>query len=90
MSWNYRVVRGLEPDGSKYYTIREGFYDSINETAPHSITAAPVYPGGATLCELRKDLALMLAAFDKVILEEWVYEDRTRESVHQQERRVPA
>ena len=65
MSWNYRVVRLIASDGSRYYQIREAYYDSPNDTHPHSITAEGVRPGGETWWSLRRDVALMLAAFDK-------------------------
>ena len=65
MSWNYRVVRCIEPDQSQYYEIREAYYASVNDTHPHSITERPARPGGETLLSLRRDVALMLAAFDK-------------------------
>lgn len=72
-TWNYRVVRSIEPDGSRYYTIREGHYDKPMDVRPVAITATAAYPGGTTLIELRKDLALMCAACDNAVLadEDW-------------------
>lgn len=69
MSWNYRVVRSCDSDGSPWYDIREAYYKDANTTHPHSITANGVRAGGETLLSLRKDLALMLAAFDKAPLD---------------------
>lgn len=75
MSWNYRVVRLTEPDGRHYYEIREAYYPDLKSERPWTITANSVRPGGSTLLELRKDLALMLAAFDKAPLNDADFPD---------------
>ena len=58
-------MRCVDSDKSTYYEIREAYYASVNDTHPHSITERPARPGGETLLSLRRDVALMLAAFDK-------------------------
>lgn len=64
MSWNYRVVRS-EEQGEVYYQIHEAYYDEpTTDTKPSRLTANAVRPGGSTLIELRKDIALMFSAFD--------------------------
>lgn len=67
MSWNYRIVRLTEPDGTHYYEIREAYY---KDGVARSITATGARPGGACLTELRKDLTLMEAAFNQAPLDE--------------------
>ena len=75
MSWNYRIVRSEEPDGSPYYEIREAFYHKPMDSTPHSIAATGVRAGGETLLTLRKDLALMCAAFDRPPLDAKYFQD---------------
>ena len=70
MSWNYRVVRkrvymGKTMNSEVRFAIHETYYDSDK---PVSITTDPMEPYGETLEELKNDLAYMVAALEKPVL----------------------
>lgn len=67
MTWNYRVFRGADPDGSPYYEIRETHYDAAG--AVNGWTAGGSAPMGETFRELINDLAWIMAALSKPILD---------------------
>ncbi|MCA1782025.1 MAG: hypothetical protein LC679_07580 [Intrasporangiaceae bacterium] len=78
MNWNHRVMRKTHDTGEVAYSIREVFYESDGEDAGKIIgwTADAMDPHGETLDELRADLARMLAACDRAVLDEDVLKAR--------------
>lgn len=77
MTWDYRIVRRSysDPDDgvSMQYDIHEAYYDDSNDSKPNLITVDGVPPTGETLQELKTDLAHMILAFDRPVLD---YETR--------------
>jgi len=67
MSWNYRVFRCANPDGSPYYEIREAYYDKDRKV--DGWTERGSAPMGDTFKELIGDLALIMAALSRPILD---------------------
>ena len=67
MSWNHRVMRTREPDGTYYHAIHEVYYRE--DGSIKAWTADPVHPGGASLKELHRDLVLFERAFTRHILD---------------------
>ncbi len=70
--WNYRVVRKAYPpdiNGERDYIlgIHEVYYDENGK--PDMVTEERMDAHGETLDELREDLAHMLLALDKPVLE---------------------
>lgn len=68
MSWNYRVFRCANPDGSPYYEMRETHYDKALKVDGWAESSAS--PMGETFKELINDLAWIIAALTKPILDE--------------------
>lgn len=68
MTWNYRVFRGADPDGSAYYEFRETHYDDNNEVTGWAEGGAA--PMGETFRELINDLAWVIAALNKPVLDD--------------------
>ena len=68
MSWDYRVFRCPEIDGSAYYEIRETHYDASGKVT--GWTERGSSPLGETFRELINDLAWFMAALTKPILDE--------------------
>lgn len=68
MSWNYRIMRRPGPDGSADYAIHEVYYGQDGEV--RNWTANGVGPGGETLDELSSDLAFILAALSRPVLDQ--------------------
>ena len=66
MTWNYRVFRCANPDGSPYYEMRETHYDESGVSWGEDAAS----PQGETLRELISDLAWFLAALTKPILDD--------------------
>ena len=69
MSWNHRVVKHTEMDGSVWYAIHEAYYNG--ESVTH-ISELAAEPGGETIEELADELRRMLKATEKPSLN---YED---------------
>lgn len=67
MSWNYRVFRCANPDGSPYYEMRETHYDDAGKMNGWAEGAAA--PLGETFSELINDLAWLIASLNKPILD---------------------
>ena len=71
MSWNYRVIKRtfkkLSQEELFFYYIHEAYYDKENRV--NSISLNPLEPHGDTVEDLKKDLELMLEAFNKPILD---------------------
>lgn len=67
MSWNYRVFRCAEIDGSPYYEIRETHYD---DAAVTGWTESGTAPMGDTFRSLINDIAWQIAALSKPILDD--------------------
>ena len=63
MSWNYRVVRNEH--GLRIFDV---YYDEAG--APIATHEAPTYVYGETVDDLKAQLALMLEALDKPVIEE--------------------
>jgi len=73
VTWNYRVVKKTNTgydNLEEYYGIHEVYYSE--EGVPEMVTVEPVGPAGDTLEELKQDLAYMLEALKKPVLD---YED---------------
>lgn len=68
MTWNYRVFRCSEPDGSPYYELREVYYDEAKNIT--GWTAGASAPLGETFRDLIGDFAWFLAALDKPVLDD--------------------
>lgn len=66
--WDYRVFRCAEPDGSPFYEMREVHYDEANKVTGWTEGAAS--PLGETFQELIGDLAWLMAALTKPILDD--------------------
>ena len=56
MIWNYCVLKQRQKDGSWVFGIHEVYYNE-KSGKPCAFTEEPVYPQGASLEELKKDLA---------------------------------
>lgn len=67
MSWNYRIFRGTDESGQRYYEFREAYYDEPPKIS--GWTSNPSAPVGETFDELVNDLAWMLAGLTKPILD---------------------
>ena len=68
-TWNYRVFRCADPpDGSVYYEIRETHYDAAKTVNGWAESGAA--PMGETFKELIHDIAWVMAALNKPVLDE--------------------
>lgn len=65
MTWEYRVVKHIRPDGSFWFDIREIYYNGSDL----SWTVYSKYPVGDTSLELRANMEMMLKALDLPALE---------------------
>jgi hypothetical protein len=65
--WNYRVLRHNSINGDVYYQIHEVYYDKGENPTSCSVNAIPAM--GETTGELRRDLDMMLNAFNQPVLE---------------------
>ena len=70
MSWNYRVVRRLLPNGEVEFGIHEAFYEEGCEK-PDSITTSPVSPVSETYEGLLKEIE----HFKRALLKEVLFEE---------------
>jgi hypothetical protein len=66
MSWNYRVMRDRNPDGSAWFAIYEVYYDADGN--PNGWTENPSRPQGDTFKELTEDATRYQAAFGRPVL----------------------
>lgn len=66
MTWNHRVFRWTEADGSYWYDIRETHYDEAGN--PNGVTSTNVAAGSETLLGLADELSRMGAACSKPVL----------------------
>ncbi len=57
MSWNHRIVRRKDPDGTLTFAVHEAYYDS--EGRIYAITADSVAPMGDTPMELYQEFMTM-------------------------------
>lgn len=80
MTWNYRVVRSRTGMDEDWLSIRTAWYDEGSDT-PHSIGDTPMPPMGADIEELCLDIAAMLKAVNKPVLndEDFGPEKRVKE-----------
>lgn len=67
MSWNYRVFRCVDPANSPYYEFREAHYDEGGKV--NGWTEGSASPVGETFSDLIKDLAWLIGALNKPILD---------------------
>ena len=69
--WNYRVMRKSFPtlnnEMEEWYRIHQVHYNRNDKIEGHTVKG--VAPGGSSLEEIKKDIDLMLKAFDKPVLE---------------------
>jgi len=63
MSWNYRVIRNV--DGLRIFDV---YYNEAGQ--PVGSNVSPTYVYGETVDDLKVQLALMLEALERPILEE--------------------
>lgn len=68
MSWNYRVVM-TEYDMGDEFNICEVYYNDDGDITGYT---DPVSPNGGSVCELSRDIELMMEAFEKPVLSETV------------------
>ena len=66
--WNYRVVAVYKNDSSSY-TIRECFYEKLGDVIPY-LWSGKSTSYGNSVEELKRDLEMMLLAFNKPVLVE--------------------
>lgn len=66
MTWNYRVIRHMEPDGSEYLAIHEVYYDAGGQ--PNGVTAEPADIGGESIEEMANVLVMMRKAIHAPII----------------------
>lgn len=55
MSWNYRVLKTVDPDGTPVWAVHEVYYDEHG--AVKNWTERAAWPSGATWDELHRDLS---------------------------------
>jgi len=67
MTWNYRVLRNFNDDGTFYYQIHETYYDTDGKIMCYSDDG--IKPYGETVPELKDDLLYMIKALDKPVLD---------------------
>lgn len=67
--WNYRVIASYQYD-IPFYSIRECYYNNEKDSIPRNWTATMSHPIGGTADELKKDIEMMLQAFNKPVLVE--------------------
>lgn len=67
MSWNYRIVKSADPDGTEVWAVHEVYYDS--EGKPEAWTERPSHPLGETWNELHRDFTHYQEAFTKRALD---------------------
>lgn len=67
MTWNHRIIKKLDSLANVYYEIHEVYYD--NRGNPDGWTEDPVTPYGTNLEDLHADLAYLLNALDKPVME---------------------
>jgi hypothetical protein len=61
MSWNYRVLKTADPDGTPVWAIHEVYYDEHG--AVNGWTENSAWPSGETWDELHRDVAMYSRAF---------------------------
>ena len=64
VTWNHRVLRTDNTDGSDFFSVVEVFYNEDGSLIGYSNASA----NGETLDDVRQDLAWMLAALDKPVI----------------------
>lgn len=67
MSWNHRVLRTTDPDGTFGFAIHEVYYH--DDGSIKAWTEQPTSPFGETLKELQKDVTMFERAFTRHILD---------------------
>lgn len=67
MSWNHRVMRHIEENGDEWFGIHEVFYEDNGSIKNWTVDAMD--PHGESPFELGTDLARMMAALTKPILD---------------------
>lgn len=65
MSWNYRIVKKIE-NNECFYGIHEVYYHK--DGSFRTCTVNPIEPFGETVDELKKDIELMMKAFELPVL----------------------
>jgi hypothetical protein len=66
VSWNHRIIRYTDGEGTTHFGIHEVYYGSGGE--PEMYTENPVAPYGESLDELRRDIEHMMGAFNHPVL----------------------
>lgn len=74
--WNYRILRKVY-EGEEHFSLHEVYYD--DDSNPNACSIDPVSPFGETPEELKKDLELMIRAFDKPIMDYDFFENLSKE-----------
>jgi len=65
-SWNYRLIRHIEPPNKEWYAIHEVYYE---KDRPVTITDGPTRPAADSVEGLKADMQRMMEAFDKPFLD---------------------
>lgn len=68
MSWNYRVMRERQPDGTFWFAIHEVFYTDAKAVHPNGWSERGVGVGGETFKEITQDFEYFSRAFSRPIL----------------------
>ena len=77
MSWNHRVVKYTDGDGTTHFGIHEVYYDS--DGRPSMYTESAMAPYGETLEELAQDLERMRGALVKPVLSDADFKKENKE-----------
>ena len=73
MSWNYRIIKSKDIDGSNYYQVHEVFYDE--DGVANGCTENAITPVGNTVEELKRVFEMILNSFDKPVIEEEYFKE---------------
>jgi hypothetical protein len=69
MTWNYRIVKKVHPNGELTFGIHEAYYASRRTNRANAITMDPIDPHGDDLKELKANFKAMAKAFDWPVLD---------------------
>lgn len=78
--WNYRIIKHtyqILGEDLVWYAIHEVYY-SRKTKKPVLVTVEPCHPQGETLEELKSDMAMFNKAFEKEVLDEKIFERKTK------------
>ena len=77
-TWNHRVIRTVEPDGTEFLGIHEVFY--LEDGTPDVVTQNAVRVGGENRDELIETLDRMRRCLERPIIEMAYFDERAKQS----------